>query len=180
MNEPFGKKTLKIGLLGLSLVGLSVPMTAQAATPTEECDLLDNGGDDYKFLAKYDWQGGVFSFSGDNGSDGNQHDVFTFSGIILDEDDEPTGGDWQITSGSIFAEGLIVKAGQDIGEHTFTSSQNGSFSKPDKSAISHLTFCYLDPLDHDPTAVDLTHLSYENGTVVWETAMEDNSAGFNV
>lgn len=41
MNEQFLKKTLKIGLLSLSLVGLSAPMTAQGQEPNYGTAMVD-------------------------------------------------------------------------------------------------------------------------------------------
>jgi len=160
----------------------------QGLNPQAECDLLTPDVDgDYLPLAKYNWEGGAFVYDGGDGGD-----IFSFSNVDTDGDNEPHSGDWTITDGSSYAEGLIVKSATNRDLSIFAGVQSGSFSKTVNNAISHLTFCYLVPIDMpndrpdnggggDPLAIDLTELEVkDNGTVRWATGVEPNNAQFHV
>lgn len=142
-------------------------------TPQAQCESL---GDDFLFLAQYNWNDDNSAFQYDNG----------LGDVITVTPETTSNGTWevtgQITPGSDpKVEGLIVKA-QTTGlvESAFATTGNGTYNVGQDN-ISYLLFCYVKPL-----AVQLYDLKVSagqgigNSKVEWKTGFEKDNVGFHV
>lgn len=171
------------GLLTTSVIYLGISTAQAQMTPQEECDSLGPG---YIFLAKYNW------FMGDEDQfidpgfiyDEGLGDVMTITPVLLGS--ETWTGTWQVTDpvdgGSVpHVEGLVVKRGPGTETSTFPTTQSGSYASTVQQGVSHLTFCYVEPL-----AVQVYDLAVNpgqgpgNSSVTWKTGFERNNVGFDV